>query len=130
MKHSFKKHVLLAGTCEGIQAALTQSLKRNYAELRPQPSVSIQSFPSGHAATSFAGAEILRNELKQGHPVLCYSGYGVAIVASAFRLCKNKHWLSDVAAGAAIGFISARIAIKIMHKKKRNRKSDGRNRYL
>jgi membrane-associated phospholipid phosphatase len=120
MKHSFMKHILLAGVCEAIQAAITQSFKRNYTELRPQPSLSMQSFPSGHAATSFAGAELLRHELNDASVVLRYSGYGVAVAACVLRLCKNKHWLSDVAAGAVIGIISARIAIKITAKKKAN----------
>jgi membrane-associated phospholipid phosphatase len=120
MKHSFVKHILLAGVCEGIQAAITQSFKRNYIELRPQPSLSMQSFPSGHAATSFAGAELLRYELNDASTVLSYSGYGLAVAACILRLCKNKHWLSDVAAGAVIGIISARIAIKITEKNKDN----------
>ena len=120
MKHSFIKHILLAGVCEGIQAAITQSFKRNYKELRPQPSLSMQSFPSGHAATSFAGAELLRYELNDASAVLRYSGYGVAVAACVLRLCKNKHWLSDVAAGAVVGIISTRIAIEITGSNKAN----------
>jgi membrane-associated phospholipid phosphatase len=120
MKHSFTRHILLAGVCEGIQAAITQSFKRNYKELRPQPSLNMQSFPSGHAATSFAGAELLRYELNDASVALRYSGYGLAVATCVLRLCKNKHWLSDVAAGAVVGIISARIAIKITGKKKNN----------
>jgi membrane-associated phospholipid phosphatase len=117
-RHSFKERFFVALICEGIQAAITQSFKKNLDELRPQPSLSTQSFPSGHAATSFAGAELLRSEFSNEHPVACYSGYAMAVAVSALRLCNNKHWLSDVLVGAAIGVISARLSIVILNKSK------------
>ena len=101
-KHSFKTWLGIIAICEGVQVAITKSLKISLGELRPQPSLSTKSFPSGHAATSFAGAELLRSEFSKEHPVACYSGYGVAVATGVLRLRENKHWLSDVAAGAAI----------------------------
>jgi len=121
MKNSFKRRVMLACLSEGIQAAITESLKKNIHEFRPQPSLSSQSFPSGHTATSFAGAEILRTELKTSHPVLAWSGYTVAVAAAVLRLYDNKHWFSDVTAGAAIGIISTQIAVALFDKLKRNK---------
>lgn len=121
-KHSFKTWLGIIAICEGLQVAITKSLKISLGELRPQPSLSTKSFPSGHAATSFAGAELLRSEFSKEHPVACYSGYGVAVATGVLRLRENKHWLSDVAAGAAIGVISARFSLALMNKIRKAKK--------
>jgi membrane-associated phospholipid phosphatase len=117
-KHSFKEWLSIIAVCEGVQAVITESLKKNLNELRPQPSLSTQSFPSGHTATSFAGAELLRSEFSKEHPVACYSGYVIAVAAAILRLRENKHWLRDVAAGAVIGVMSARLSLMLFHKVK------------
>jgi membrane-associated phospholipid phosphatase len=120
-KHSFKAWLLIIAICEGVQAAITETLKKNLKELRPQPSLSTRSFPSGHTATSFAGAELLRSEFSKEHPVTCYSGYVIAVATAVLRLRENKHWLTDVAAGAAIGIISARLSLMLMNKIKKQK---------
>lgn len=58
------------------------------------------SFPSGHAANAFAIAGVLgrRYGPKVGLPL-----YALGAVVGAGRLEDNKHYLSDVIAGAAIG---------------------------
>ena len=65
------------------------------------------SFPSGHATIAFAAAgafgtvAYLRGY--SGWPWV-YAGGGVAAASVAyFRTAADKHWLTDVAAGAAIG---------------------------
>lgn len=120
-KYSFKTWLFIIAICKGIQAAVTESLKKYINELRPQPSLSTQSFPSGHTATSFAGAELLRSEFSKEHPVVGYSGYVIAVTTAVLRLRENKHWLSDVAAGAAIGIISARLALVLVKKIKKQK---------
>ncbi len=115
-KYSFKTWLLIVAVCEGVQAAITESLKNYINELRPQPSLSTQSFPSGHTATSFAGAELLRSEFSKEYPVTCYGGYAIAVATAVLRLRENKHWLSDVAAGAVIGVISARLSLLLANK--------------
>lgn len=68
------------------------------------------SFPSGHTATAFAGAEFLWQEYKDKSIWYGISGYAVATATGIFRITNNKHWLTDVAAGAGIGILSTKIA--------------------
>ena len=120
-QHRFKTWLAIIAICEGIQVAITETLKRNVKELRPQPSLSTQSFPSGHTATSFAGAELLRSEFREERPIISHSDYGIAVATAVLRLRKNKHWLSDVVAGAAIGVISARLSLRVVNKIKKQK---------
>ena len=69
---------------------------------------SFNSFPSGHTATAFMGAELMNQEYK--HQSIWYSiaGYTVATGTGVFRMYNNRHWLSDVVAGAGVGILSAK----------------------
>lgn len=60
------------------------------------------SFPSGHTTASFAVASVLATQFRESKwiPVAAYS---VASLVGLSRMYDNKHWLSDVVAGAAIG---------------------------
>ena len=68
------------------------------------------SFPSGHTATAFIGAEFLHQEYKSISPWIGISGYAVAAATGALRMYNNKYWFSDVVAGAGIGMLSTKIA--------------------
>lgn len=59
------------------------------------------SFPSGHSATAFAAAVALDRETT-GHWVP-YLVYPAASLVAWSRVHDEKHWTSDVVAGAAIG---------------------------
>lgn len=87
----------------------TQITKYTVKEMRPDNS-SRNSFPSGHTATSFAFAEWLRTEYWQTSPWIGVSGYLVASTVGVLRVFNNRHWVSDVVCGAAIGFLCTRIA--------------------
>jgi membrane-associated phospholipid phosphatase len=108
-KNNWKKHLLIFACCETILSIVSNSLKKVTHEHRPEPTVRFDSFPSGHADTSFAGAEILRIELKDNYPVLSYTGYAIATSVSLLRLYKDKHWLSDIVAGAVLGFACTKL---------------------
>lgn len=65
------------------------------------------SFPSGHAAASFAMATVLTGEVDRWRPGLArivgpvaYSGAGLVGLA---RMYQNVHWASDLPLAAAIG---------------------------
>jgi membrane-associated phospholipid phosphatase len=60
------------------------------------------SFPSGHTTASFAVASVLATQFREIKWVP-FAAYSVASMVGISRLYDNKHWLSDVVAGAAIG---------------------------
>jgi hypothetical protein len=87
-----------------MSEALTQTIKYTVRRERPDGS-SKNSFPSGHAADTFAFATALERHLnwKYSVPAYIFSGY-VAIS----RLPANRHWLSDAVFGSAVGIIAGR----------------------
>jgi len=87
-----------------MSEALTQALKYTTRRERPDGS-SKNSFPSGHAADTFAFATALERHLnwKYSVPAYIFSSY-VAIS----RLPANRHWLSDAVFGSSVGIIAGR----------------------
>ena len=59
------------------------------------------AFPSGHASTTFASASVLEAHFgwKFGVPAYAFATY-----VAASRLHENRHYLSDVVFGGAIGW--------------------------
>src|SRR5262245_25375150 len=87
-----------------VSEGLTQTIK--FATHRERPDGSgHNSFPSGHAADTFAFATALERHLgwKGAVPAYIFSSY-VAIS----RLPANRHWLSDAVFGSAVGIIAGR----------------------
>jgi hypothetical protein len=68
---------------------------------RPDGSDSF-SFPSGHAANTFAVARYLHREYGTRAALLPYA---MAITTAAGRMEGNRHYLSDVVMGATIGML-------------------------
>lgn len=87
-----------------VTEAMVQSLK--LAVQRPRPNGgSGYSFPSGHAAVTFATAVAL--DRHEPWPI-AVPVYGLATYVAASRLHNNVHNLSDVVFGAALGTIAGR----------------------
>src|SRR4029450_12051883 len=87
-----------------VTETITQTLK--YAPRRERPDMSSKtSFPSGHAADTFAFATALERHLgwKGAVPAYIFSSY-VAIS----RVPADRHWLSDAVFGSAVGIIAGR----------------------
>lgn len=88
---------------------------------RPDYRGNLESFPSGHTAAAFAGAECLRLAYRHRSPWYGIAGYTVATATGLMRMANNRHWLSDVVAGAGIGILSAKASYwligKMDHKK-------------
>lgn len=93
-------------TATMIMAALTYGTKYCVHERRPDGS-NLRSFPSGHTAAAFMGAELLRQDYGTW---VGLGGYVVASGVGAMRIMGGHHWLNDVVAGAGIGILSARAA--------------------
>jgi membrane-associated phospholipid phosphatase len=87
-----------------MSEALTQTLKYTTRRERPDHS-SKNSFPSGHAADTFAFATALERHLnwKYSIPAYVFSSY-----VALSRLPANRHWLSDAVFGSAVGIIAGR----------------------
>ena len=87
-----------------LTQGVTQAIKYSVGRTRPDAS-SQASFPSGHASGTFATATVFQRRYgwKAGLPA-----YGIASWVAASRLSENKHFLSDVVFGAAIGLAAGR----------------------
>jgi membrane-associated phospholipid phosphatase len=87
-----------------ISEGMTQLLKAATHRERPDGSGN-NSFPSGHAADTFAFATALERHLgwKGAVPAYIFASY-VAIS----RLPANRHWFSDAVFGSAVGIIAGR----------------------
>ena len=67
-----------------------------------------QSFPSGHTTIAFVAAEFLHQEYKNKSVWISIGGYSAATFVGIARVYNNKHWVSDVVAGAGIGILSTK----------------------
>jgi membrane-associated phospholipid phosphatase len=81
-----------------LTQAFTYGVK--YAVRRDRPTGECCSFPSGHASVTFASAAVLERHLgyRNAWPTLL-----VATYVGTSRIHDNRHFLSDVVFGAALG---------------------------
>lgn len=104
-KHSFKERLIITATSYLAMGIIVRSLKLAINEKRPD-SKARNSFPSGHTATVFMGAELVRKEYGIGYGIGAYSiAFGVAFL----RLYNGRHWLNDILAGAGLGILTAQL---------------------
>jgi len=108
-KHNLFDASFLYLTATAIMSTSTHFVKNGVGRLRPDESGS-NSFPSGHTASAFMAAEFLHQEFKDADPWITLSGYFVATATGTLRLYNNKHWFSDVVAGAGFGIASTKIS--------------------
>lgn len=108
-KNNFKDRTIILGTAYLMMGPTVVGMKKITAIERPD-GTSKDSFPSGHTATAFMGAEFLYQEYKDVSVWYGISGYVVATGTGFFRMYNNRHWFTDVVAGAGIGILSTKIA--------------------
>ena len=88
-----------------LMAVAVNGLKYSMQTMRPDGSTA-NSFPSGHTATAFMAAAMLDKEFGCVSPWISVGGYVVATTVGVSRILNNRHWISDVLAGAGIGILS------------------------
>ena len=107
-KHGYVDRTLELGV--SFAALTTIGYGCKYLVHSPRPDGSFNnSFPSGHTATAFMGAELVRIEYGDDSSWLAVGAYTGATAVGALRVYNNRHWVTDVIAGAGVGILSARI---------------------
>lgn len=116
--HNFRDRSMIYLMSNLILNGTVRTVKALSNENRPD-GADHYSFPSGHTAEAFASAEFLRMEYKDVSPWYGIAGYAMAATTGYLRMYNNRHWLSDVAAGAGVGILSTRLSYwlypKIQH---------------
>lgn len=78
------------------------------------------SFPSGHSTVAFAVAAAGSQEVAVHWPrharLAAWGFYGVASGVAFARVYDDKHWASDVVAGAALGTLVSRAVVRRAHR--------------
>lgn len=111
-KNNFRDRTIIYTLSTAISSAIVLPLKRITKVQRPDGS-GFNSFPSGHTTTAFAAAEFMRQEYKDVSLWYGVAGYTAAAATGILRLYNNKHWVSDVIAGAGFGILSTKLSYLI-----------------
>lgn len=104
-----------AGTAAIVASGITMALKYSIGRTRPtgdgdsdlfRPFSGSTSFPSGHVTLAFAVATVVADETKDSWSDIAL--YGAASLTGFARMNDDRHWASDVLAGALVGHLTAR----------------------
>lgn len=102
-RHNFRDRVLASATAHLLMSGFTNTVKYTVKERRPDSSKR-NSFFSGHTATAFTGAELVRIEYGWAYGS---AAYAVATTTAFLRVWNKRHWVGDVVAGAGAGILCA-----------------------
>lgn len=104
-----QRMVIANGTALGLTVGLSQLLRWNVREVRPDGKGS-SSLPSVHSALAYMGATVLSREYGHISPWITIGGYTVATSTQMLRIGHNAHWMNDIFLGAGIGVVSTHLA--------------------
>jgi membrane-associated phospholipid phosphatase len=118
---------IVAGAVQALTKFLTGRQRPNFipegdSEPSPTfrgPAFSIEhgstSFPSGHTTAIFAAATVYAQEYRNLKWVPFVS-YGMATAVGLSRITENKHWITDVFAGAGLGYVTGLQVVRNYHR--------------
>lgn len=104
-RYDFKRRMAAGLTSYATMAICVNAAKYSFRIKRPDASTR-NSFPSGHTAVVFTGAELMRIEYGN---IIGAASYAVAATVGFMRMYNDRHWFTDVVAGAGIGVLSAHV---------------------
>ena len=107
-KNDFQHQTINIAIANVMAVSVTEILKRSVKEERPDQSDDL-SFPSGHTSVAFTNAALLYYEYKDSNLWYAGSGFLFATATGILRIANNRHYTSDVLAGAGIGLASGLI---------------------
>jgi membrane-associated phospholipid phosphatase len=99
-------HALIGGGFVG--AVIKHQVGRPRPKARQDPDTVAQhddaaSFPSGHAEAAFTGATLVACFFPESPWWVHGAGWSLAVATALFRIQGDKHFLTDVTTGAALG---------------------------
>ena len=118
---------LVSAAVEAIGKFLTGRQRPNYlADGATEPSPTFRgpafslkngstSFPSGHTTGAFAAATVFAQEYRD-LPWVPFVSYTAASLIGLSRITENKHWISDVFAGAGLGYVTGLQVVRNYHR--------------
>jgi membrane-associated phospholipid phosphatase len=122
---------LVAGAVQELTKFVTGRQRPNYSSENSQhipalpsptfhgPPFSLKhgssSFPSGHTTAIFAAATVYAQEYRNLRWVP-YVSYSAATLVGLSRMTENKHWISDVFAGAGLGYVTGLQVVRNYHR--------------
>ena len=107
--HNWPRFIVNTGASVVVAFGAKTALKAIVSEERPDHSDN-KSFPSGHAAMSFAAARSIDKEFRKDCIWIPIAGYAAATAIGVERVVNDKHHWYDVVAGAGIGLGAAELA--------------------
>lgn len=126
-EHNLLDKTIILAMSYATFAIVNNTMKTVFDERRPNTGA-LNSFPSGHTGTVFAGAEFLRREYWNTNKWIGVAGYACAVAVAYMRVYNNRHWINDVVGGAAIGYMSTAFAYwlypKIFRKRAARRRGE------
>lgn len=130
-RNNWVKSISLLVKSEVLMGTLVYAGKKLTAVPRPDTGTQ-NSFPSGHTAQAFMAATYLHKEFGKGRPWLTIGGYTLASGVGLLRVMNDRHWVSDVLAGAGVGILSTNLAYLTQkkHSKVKNHNSSLSSFYL